>query len=719
MIDIGVGVPWPATPRFTNRRRLQVGIASALVAALLAATSVAEARTTKIEILTRTSAFGGYSFPGVGPYEKITGIATGEVDPNDPKNAVIVDLQLAPKLPNGNVQYRHNFYILKPVDLSQGNHKMMYEPPNRGSKTYGTLNRSTGGNDPGAITDTTVLANSFLWPRGYTTVWSGWENNLGALSGLTATAELPVAHNAGGATITGPAYEYIVVTTAPSSFRLTYAAASLSKDPASARLTHRLRLNDPPVDVPASGWAYTDSTGTAIKLTTGNFVNNDIYEFSYIAKDPTVNALGFAAVRDLNSFLRYATADDFGTPNPLRGDVTRIYTEISSQPGRMLNDFTHLGFNQDESGRKVFDGMMQWVAAGDGINMNYRWSQTGRTERNRQDHLYLEGLFPFANQTLFDPISGQTDGRFKRCDATKTCPLVVEFYSSNEYWVKGASLFHTDPMGTYDLKDHPSARLYLLASKQHGGAGDPTTKGACQQFLNPLDSAPVQRALWEALDQWSAHGKKPPESLVPRFDAHPRTLVTVAEANFPSIPGVTYNGLKTTRYRFNYGPDFYATGVPTINPPVITPPYEDNPANGPIYPTFVPLNDDDGNEISGIRLPELTVPLATYTGWALRAGPQAGDGCEGSGQYIPFAKKKADRLASGDPRPSAEERYKSMDKYRKEVARAIDNLVRDRFLLCEDVPAMQARLIQAGLDAGLPEVSGSNPSSNDDISECH
>jgi hypothetical protein len=716
MIDVGLGASLVRTPEFTTRRLLQLGIASARAAGILAATSVADARTTRIEILTRTDAFGGYSFPGVGPYEKITGIATGEVNPSDPKNAVIVDIGLAPKLPNGNVQYRHNFYILKPKNLSTGNHKMMYEPPNRGSKTYATLNRSPGGNDPGAITDTAALANSFLWPRGYTTVWSGWENDLGPLNGPTATAELPIAHEAGGATITGPAYEYIV--TGASSFGLAYPAASLSKDPASARLTHRVHLDDAPVDVPASGWSYTDATGTAIRLTTGNFVNNDIYEFSYIAKDPTVNGLGFAAVRDFNSFLRNAKADDFGTPNPLAGDVTRIYTEISSQPGRLLNDFTHLGFNQDESGRKVFDGMMQWVAAGDGINMNYRWSQTGRTERNRQDHLYLEGLFPFANQTLFDPISGQTDGRFKKCDATKTCPLVIEFYSSNEYWVKGASLFHTDPMGTYDLKDHPSARLYLLSSKQHGGAGNPTSRGACQQFLNPLDSASVQRALWEVLDQWSTKGKKPPDSRIPTLHEH--TLATPAEANFPSIPGVTYTGLKTTRYRFNYGPNFYATGVPTINPPVITPPYEDNPANGPIYPTFVPLNDDDGNEIAGIRLPELTVPLATYTGWALRAGPQANDGCEGSGQYIPFPRTKAERQASGDPRKSVAERYKSIDKYRKSVVRAIDDLVRERFLLCEDTDAMQARLIQAGLDAGIPDdgtPTGPKPPKSD-ISEC-
>ena len=303
--------------------------------------------------------------------------------------------------------------------------------------------------------------------------------------------------------------------------------------------------------------------------------------------NPTVNGLGFAAIRDFNSFLRYATADDSGTPNPLAGDVTRIYTETSSQPARTLNDFTHLGFNQDESGNKVFDGMMQWIGAGDGINMNYRWSQTKRTERNRQEELYLEGLFPFANQTTIDPISGQTDGRYKKCSETNTCPLAMEFYSSNEYWVKAGSLMSTDPTGTIDLPDHPDARLYLLSSKQHGGAGNPTSKGLCQQFLNPLDSQQVQRALWEDLDQWSTQGIAPPPSQVPMLKDG--TLVPPPPAGnglYVGIPGVTYTGLKTTRYRFNYGPNFYATGIPTINPPVITPPYEDNPANGPIYPSY-------------------------------------------------------------------------------------------------------------------------------------
>jgi alpha/beta hydrolase family protein len=687
--------------KITKRKWLKLGIASALTTGVLFAAPIAQARITTIQILTRGVAFGGYTFPNVGQYEFITGIASGEVDPNSPQNAVITDIALAPRNAHGNVEYQHNFYILKPVDLSKGNHKMMYEPPNRGGKTYQALNRTpTGGNDPATLTDPAVLAASFLWTRGYTTTWSGWENNLGPLSGLTATATFPIVHGPSNSTITGPGYEYIV--TGAASFGLSYPAATSSQTPPNAVLTHRIHLDDTPVVVDPSGWAYTDATNTAIKLTTGNFVNNDIYEFSYIAKDPTPNGLGFAAIRDFNSFLRNATQDDSGTPNPLAGDVKRIYTEISSQPGRLLNDFTHLGFNQDENHKKVFDGMLQWIAAGDGLNMNYRWSQTKRTERNRQEELYLEGLFPFANVVTYDPISRTIDGRFLKCSLTNTCPLAMEFYSANEFWVKAGSLMSTDPTGRFDLPDHPQSRNYLLSSKQHGGAGNPTSKGSCQQFLNPLDSQQVQRALWEDMDQWSTKGVSPPSSQVPTLRDH--TLVPPlpqSVVGFPSIPGVTYTGLKTTRYRFNYGPNFYATGIPTINPPVIHPPYEDNPANGPIYPSYVPKTDKDGNDIAGIRLPELTVPLATYTGWGLRSGVWANDGCESSGQYIPFQSTKAGRLAAGDPRLSVEERYHSYDQYHALVINAVDQLVRKRFMLCEDADAYVAARLAAGLAAGV------------------
>ncbi len=691
-----------------------------VAAGILAGAPIADAHTSRIQILSRSIAFGGYSFPGVGQYEVITGIATGEINPNDAKNALITDIARAPRLPNGNVQYQHNFYILKPVDLSKGNHKMMYEPPNRGRKTYQELNRTPdGGNDPAVLTEADFpgeLANSFLWSRGYTTVWSGWENNLGPLNGLTATAAFPIARNPDGSTITGPGYEYIVSPGA--SYTLAYPAASDSNDPLSATLTHRIHLDDTPQIVPSTGWTYTDASNTTIQLTSGGFVANDIYEFSYTAKNPTVNGLGFAAVRDFNSFLRYAMADDAGTPNPLAGDVTRIYTETSSQPARMLNDFVHLGFNQDEGGNKVFDGMMQWSGAGDGINMNYRWSQTKRTERNRQDELYLEGLFPFANPTTFDPISGQTDGRFATCSVTNTCPLAMEFFSSNEYWVKAGSLMSTDPTGTFDLPDDPDARLYLLSSKQNGGPGGATSNGLCQQFLNPLQSEQVQRALWEDLDQWSTLGVLPPTSRVPLLQDG--TLVpppSAGDGHYVGIPRVTYTGLKTTRYRLDYGPAFYSTGIPTFNPPLHAPPYEDNPFNGPIYPSYVPKVDSDGNDIAGIRLPELTVPLATYTGWALRSGDWANDGCEGSGQYIPFQATQAARIAAGDPRPSVQERYPAFGMYRAAVMNAIDNLVTDRFMLCEDTEAVYARLLQAGLAAGVPAPNG-NPMPQEQVPSC-
>jgi hypothetical protein len=681
----------------------------------------AGARITKIVVDAASSespTFGGYSWPGVGQYEKIVGKAFGEVDPADAKNAVIVDVGLAPRNARGKVEYSFDFYILKPIDLSKGAHKVMYEPPNRGRKTWQSLGRVTsGGNDPGSITDAGELASSFLMPRGFTMVWSGWDASAGtSTANFNMTITLPVATN-NGATITGPAYEYIV--TSGTSFALTYAAATLDKG--AARLTHRVHLNDLPV--PTSAWAYnaTGTPGTSIHLVSSTgatvpFVANDIYEFSYTAKNPTVNGLGFAAVRDWNAWLRSETKDDLGTPNPLAGDVARIYTEISSQPGRFLNDFRHLGFNQAENGKKVFDGLMQWIAAGDGINLNYRFSQPGRTERNRQDHLYVEGVFPFANVMTTDPITGKTDSRYARCEATRTCPFGVEIYSANEYWVKAASLLHTDPTGTRDLHDSPFTRNYLISSHQHG-TGNATTKGACQQFLNPLNSAPVQRALFIALDEWATRHRMPPRSRVPRL--HDGTLVPPlpqARMGFPHIPGVTYTGLKTTRYLFDYGPGFYQTGIATINPPLFpsnTPAYQDNPGNGPIYPSFVPKTDSDGNDIAGVRLADVSVPLATYTGWALRAGPQADDGCESSGQFIPFAATRTARLASGDPRPSVEERYRSLDHYTRKVAHALREMVERRLLLCEDFDDELNRLVEAGAAAGLQSAPRS-PHDDDD-----
>jgi len=271
-----------------SSHRLLLGVCITIVSALATAAALvvapaADARITKVQITTTESpTFGGYSWPSVGQYEKIVGKAFGEVDPTAPKNAVIVDIGLAPRNARGNVEYSFDFYILKPIDLSKGAHKVMYKPPNRGGKTWASLGRVPGGNDPGSITDPTVLAHSFLMPRGYTMVWSGWDKSAGtSTANFNITVTLPIATNPDGSSITGPAYEYIV--TSGTSFTLSYPAAT--SDQAQATLTHRVHLDDPPEVILASEWEYTDASLTAIRLLPAgtSFVANDIYEFSYTA----------------------------------------------------------------------------------------------------------------------------------------------------------------------------------------------------------------------------------------------------------------------------------------------------------------------------------------------------------------------------------------------------------------------------------------------------
>src|SRR6185295_9662902 len=339
----------------------------------------------------------------------------------------------------------------------------------------------------------------------------------------------------------------------------------------------------------------------------------------------------------------------------------------------------------------------------------------------RQDHLYPENLFRFANVPTVDPFTGKLDSRYEKCQETNTCALGVEIYSGNEYWVKSASLLHTTPDGSADLPDSAFSRNYFMSSMRHG-TGNAANRGLCQQFDNPLNSAPVQRALFLALDAWT-FGTQPPSSRVPRLSDG--TLALPANTGFPTnIPDpfgetpngkVTYTGLKTTRYRYQMGDSFYDSGIPSTFPPVMTPPYEIDTAvpfvsvNGPIYPSFVPTTDSDGNDIAGVRLPDVAVHLATYTGWALRRGAQANDGCEAAGQYIALQRTQADRQATGDPRPSVAERYPSFGAYQAAVHVAIDGLVKDRLLLCEDVNGPNGqltRMIQAGLTAGVPAPRG-------------
>jgi hypothetical protein len=630
----------------------------------------ADARITKISI-TRTElpAFGGVSFGNVGPYEKLVGRVYGEVDPTDRRNTIITDIALAPRNARGMVEYATDVYILTPVDQSKGNHKVFFESNNRGNfRSFSVMNDAkSGGNDPTTEAD---AGNGYLMREGYTIVLSGWDITVAPGKGrLTIT--VPVATNPDGSPVSGPALEEFVIDDATTmTGKLTYPAATLDKH--SASLTVRVLYSDRPVPVAPEDWEYVDARAIRLLPAGTPFQNGRLYEFTYTAKDPLVAGLAFAGLRDLIAFLRRAKADDFGTPNPLAGQVTYVYSFTASQPSRFIHDFLYLGFNEDEQGKPVFDGILSWLGGASGGFFNYRFAQPGRTHRQHIARWYPERQFPFADQVTLDPVTGKRDGRLRNCLATHTCPKIFEVNSENEYWAKAGSLLHTDTRGK-DLSDPPNVRFYLLSSLPHGGANGP---GICQQPRNPLVPGPSLRALLVAMDEWVVAGMKPPDSRVPRrSDGTLVASLPQSSDGFPVIEGVTYNGRLHEGDLFDYGSSV-GQGLFTLVPPKLL--------RSP-YPALVPKTDEDGNDIAGIRMVEIAVPTATYTGWALRAGPAAGDGCDAAGQKIDFAQTRAKRIANGDPRRSIEERYPTHDVYVNNVTDAARRLLAQRFLLEEDV----------------------------------
>ncbi|HEY7299677.1 MAG TPA: alpha/beta hydrolase domain-containing protein [Xanthobacteraceae bacterium] len=648
----------------------------AVCAALLATAQAAQARVTTIKITRIESpTFEGRSFGDVGRYEKLLGRLSGELDPADPHNSIITDITLAPRNARGRVQYETDIMILRPLDPSKGNHKVWYEITNRGSiPSFHQFNDArSGGNDPSKAADS---GNGFLMRQGYVIVTSGWD--ISAPPGDSRfTIKAPVAVNPDGSPIVGPAMEEFVIDAGDiTSRRLSYPPATL--DRSQARLTKRVRVEDEPA--PVEGWDYANPAGTAIKLAADKpFEQGTLYEFFYPAKNPVVAGIGFAAVRDFASFLRHAAHDDDGNDNPAGGQVTAVYTGCVSQPCRMMHDFVWLGFNADESGNKVIDGIVNWIGGATGIFMNYRFAQPFRTQRQHIARWYPEFQFPFTNQIVHDPITGKSDGRLARCLSTETCPKIFEVNSANEYWSKDMAAGLVDPKGN-DYTDEPAnVRSYFMASLPHQGGFGGTARGICQQNRNPLVANPVLRALLVAMDNWVSTGTEPPASRVPHVaDGTLVTPLPQSQEGFPNIPGVKYTGRMHTGDLFDFGPKF-DVGILSVLPPHRL---------GTPYPALVPKTDADGNDVAGIRLPEVAVPVATYAGWNLRALPPGGDeGCDAAGQMIAFAKDKAERVASGDPRPSIEERYPGHIDYVNRVTAAAEALVRDRLLLDEDVAA--------------------------------
>jgi hypothetical protein len=639
---------------------------------------------TRVEIAhVESPTFEGRSFGTTGPYEKLVGKAFGQVDPNDPRNQVMVDLDRAPRNAQGMVEYTTDLWILRPIDPNNSNHRVFLEINNRGNNlSFAQMNDApSGGNDPTAAAD---AGNGFIMEQGYAIVLGGWDATVQPGMGRL-TISVPVARNPDGSSITGPSLEELVVDdTSTITFPLTYAA--VSSDRSQASLTMRVRYEDPPTIVPSEEWAFADETLKAIKLNgDAPFQQGHLYEFAYQAKDPLVVGLGFAAIRDVGEFLRHASAD---RQNPLAGAVEQVYSFCVSQPCRTMHDYLWLGFNTGADGQRVVDGVLNWIGGGSGIFMNYRFAQPGRTHRQHIARWFPEYQFPFANQVLTDPVTGKTDGRLRRCAETGTCPAVFEVNSENEYWAKAMSVFQLDGDGN-DLTDPPNVRNFLMASLPHGGGTPASGAGICQITRNPLVANASLRALLVALDEWVTAGTEPPPSRMPRRSEG--TLVAPIprdSVGFPEIPGVTYNGRLHTGDLFDFGPGF-EQGILSVVPPRLV---------GTPYPALVPRTDADGNDVAGIRLPEVAAPTATYTGWGLRAAPAGGnEGCDAAGQKIDFLKTRAERLAAGDPRLSIEERYPSHESYVSAVTRSASELRDQRLLLDDDV----ARYIQAAEQSAI------------------
>jgi hypothetical protein len=669
--------------------RLRAAALTGLLCLAMAARP-AEARVTRIEVTaTQSPTFDAASFGAVGRYEKLAGRIDGALDPADPLNAVITDLALAPRNAAGMVAYSSPFMVIRPVDPAKGNHRLLLELNNRGNiRVFGLLNDAAhNSNDP---TEAADAGNGYLMRAGFTIAEIGWS----AVSGVTPgdhdgpfVLDAPVARNADGSDIVGASLEEFVVDDDRTfAGALTYPAASL--DTADATLTVRAQVFDRQQPIAPARWRYRpDGAGISLLPDGTAFRAGTLYELVYPARGPTVAGIGFAAARDFATFLRGATRDDFGHASPLAGDAQQVYSACASQPCRFMRDFVALGFNEAEGGgrRRVFDGVLNWIGGPGGLFLNFRFAQPFRTHREHIGRWYPEFTFPFAYQSTTDSVTGRTDGRLRRCTASGTCPKIIDANSENEYWSKDGALLHIDTQGN-DLPEIDGVRLYLVAGRAHLGGTRVAGPGICQQPRNPLIAGPALRALLAALDAWVSAGVAPPPSMVPRVGDG--TLVNPAQeaVGFPQIPGVAYSGRLHTGDLLDFGPRADA-GVLTTLPPVLL---------GAPYPALVPKTDADGNALAGIRLPDIAVPLATYTGWNFRNTPPL-EGCDAAGMVLPFSRTRAERMARGDPRPSLAERYADHAAYVRAVTDAAERLLAQRLLLSEDV----ARYARAAADSDV------------------
>ena len=658
------------------KRLLLLGCASL---ALIAATAGAQARVTRIEITRQEPFAAGQSFGTVGAYEKVVGRFHGELDPNSPLDAAIVDLDKAPRNARGMVEYAADFYILKPVDLTKGNGALFYELANRGNKgILPRFNYAAGSNDP---TTAQHAGDGFLMRQGYTLLWNGWMNGLPAANNALRI-ELPIASNPSGPIVGTVWDEFLFNQTDAKQARLTYKATST--DQAQAKLLVRDHNDEEPAVIPADKWEFVDAQTVRLLPAGTPFRIGAIYQLIYKAANPPVTGIGFAATRDIVSFARYATADDAGTPNPLaaggRPALTRALSQGNSQSGRYLRDFIYSGFNEDAAHRIVFDGSIPTVASGRTF-LNYRFSQVGRINPAGHGFMFFPGSeFPFAYENQTDPFTGKSDGILARCTASNTCPKIIHLNSGTEYWQAGQSLVTTDPLGQRDTTPPDNVRIWSMSSVAHQGVNPAMPKGVCAMPYNLTDYRPLLRGALVALDRWVKDGTPAPKSRYPRIADG--ALVPAIKLDL-AIPGLAMAKGPNPKPRLDFGPDIDKGIIGKALPVALKDQYR----------VLVPRVDADGNETGGLALPEISVPTGTAMGWSVRSEFGGGTGglCYLDGAFLPFAKTKAEREATKDPRPSLAERYRDNADYAERVKAAAIALEHDGYILPEDTKRIADR----------------------------
>ncbi|RCK51658.1 hypothetical protein TH25_08170 [Thalassospira profundimaris] len=618
----------------------------ALGAVNIATPGDAMARVTGFDITSKSTAFEGMPFPKIGTYDRIDATATFAIDPKSPRVANIVDIDKVPLNDKGEIVFSTEVSILQPTDAAQKSGLLFYEVPNRGRNlSFMMLNRSGSSDIPNKAGDS---GDGFLMLRGDTVVWSGWQSDLPASA---INLNLPVLRD-----ITGPAREQFIFDKQGTSGKgtLTYPAADM--DPAKATLTVRQNENDPRT-TPA-GLSFKYISPTEIEITRPASMDaGAIYDFVYPAKNPVPQGLAFVATRDMMSFLRGNPGHD--AKDPLTG-ITHTLGLGISQSGRFLRDFIYQGFNEDETGAKVFDGAMPHIAGSRKTFTNYRFAQPGRYSRQHEDHDYPGDQFPFTYAQTTDPLTGKTDSILDACNKTNTCPKIMHSDTSTEFWQARAALVSTSPTGE-PLTMPENVRLYFLEGAPHFNSWATESKmdPVCRYPTNPLSVAPIMRALYNDMVDWITTGKTPPASRYPSLADG--SLIPLADFKMPKLgntaPVPAYNLLQVMDHSV----------VP--------------PKRGAAYPAYVPPVDANGNPTGGVALPYVAAPLGTYAGWNLRNdGYAPGELCSLTGLFVPF-----ENNASGDGRKSMGQHYASKADYLQDVRTASENLVSQGLMLRGDI----------------------------------